>query len=52
MAIDRKGRMVRNLVVKIEAAEPAIGEMKFDILAQLALEPGAVAVAGSSRLNE
>ena len=24
VAIDRKGRMVRNLVVKIEAAEPAV----------------------------
>jgi hypothetical protein len=44
--------VIRHFVVEIEAAEPAIGEMKFDILAQLALEPGAVAVAGSSRLNE
>src|SRR4029077_13583515 len=44
VTIDREGRVIRHFVVEIEAAEPAIGEMKLDILAQLALEPDAVAV--------
>ena len=37
--------MVRNLVVKIEAAEPAIGEVQLDLLAQPPLKAYAVAVA-------
>src|SRR5271170_496034 len=45
VAIDRKGRMVRNLVVKIEAAEPAIGEVQLDLLTQPPLKANAVAVA-------
>jgi hypothetical protein len=44
MAIDRESRMVGNLVVKIEAAEPAVGEVQLDLLAQLPLEANAVAV--------
>ena len=33
----REGRMVRNLVVEIEPAEPPIGQMELDFLGQLAL---------------
>ena len=45
VAIDREGRVVGHFVLEIETAEPAIGEMKLDLLAQLALIPDAVAVA-------
>ncbi len=45
MAIDRERRVMGHLVVETEAAEPTIGEAKFDLLAQLALEADAVAVA-------
>ena len=44
MAIDRESRVVGNLVVEIEAAEPAISEVQLDLLAQLPLEANAVAV--------
>src|SRR5215469_17371809 len=37
--------MVGDLVVKIEPTEPAIGKVKLDLLAQLALRTDAVAVA-------
>jgi hypothetical protein len=37
--------VVRNLVVKIEPAEPPVGKVQFDLLAQLPLETYAVAVA-------
>ena len=37
--------MIGHLVFKIEAAEPAVGQVKLDLLAQLALEADAVAVA-------
>jgi len=37
--------MMRHPVVEIETAEPTIGEVEVDILAQLALEADAVAVA-------
>src|ERR1700688_4254695 len=37
--------MVRNLVLKIEAAEPAIGEVQLDLLAQPPFKANAVAVA-------
>jgi hypothetical protein len=36
--------VVGNLVVKIEPAEPAIGEVQLDLLAQLPLEANAIAV--------
>src|SRR5215469_15594421 len=45
MAIDREGRVIGHFVVEIETAEPPKGEMKLDILTQLALEADAVAVA-------
>jgi hypothetical protein len=32
----REGRVVRDLVVEIEPAEPAIRQMQFDFLGQLA----------------
>jgi hypothetical protein len=37
--------MIRDLVVEIEAAEPAIGEVQFEFLAQLALGTDPIAVA-------
>jgi hypothetical protein len=40
----REGRVVGDLVVKIEAAEPAIGEVQLDLLVQLPLEANAVGV--------
>ena len=45
MAIDRKCRVVRNLVVKIEPAEPPIRKVKRNLLAKPPLETHAVAVA-------
>jgi hypothetical protein len=44
VAIDREGRVVRNLVVEIEAAEPAIGEVQRDLFAKPPLKANAVAV--------
>src|SRR2546423_783214 len=42
--IHREGRMVRNLIVEIELAEPAIGKMQRHLLAQPALMANAIAV--------
>ena len=42
VAIDRERRVMGHLVVESEATEPTIGEVKFDLLAQLALEADAV----------
>jgi hypothetical protein len=36
--------MIRNLVIEFESAEPAIAEMKFDLLAQLPFKADAIAV--------
>ena len=44
MPIDRKRRMVRNLVIKVETAEPPIGEVQLDLLAQPPFEADAIAV--------
>src|SRR5262249_3127679 len=41
----RKGRVVRNLAVKIEPTEPPIGQVQLDFLGQLALRALAIAVA-------
>jgi hypothetical protein len=43
--IDRERRVMGELVVESEATEPTIGEVKFDLLAQLALEADAVTIA-------
>jgi len=45
VAVDRERRVVGHLVVKIEPAEPAIGKVKLDLLAQLPLKADTVAVA-------
>ena len=45
VTIDRKRRMVGHLVVEIEPAEPSIGQVQLDFLAQPPLEADAVAVA-------
>src|SRR5260370_35522092 len=45
VAIDRERRMIRYLVFEFETGEPAIAEMKFDLLAQPPLETDAIAVA-------
>ena len=37
--------MIGNLVIEFEAAEPAIAEMKFDLLAQPPFKADAIAVA-------
>src|SRR5262245_32340674 len=44
VAIDREGRVIGHPVFKIQAAEPTIGQVKLDLLAQLALEADAVTV--------
>ena len=41
----RKRGVMRNLVIEIEPAEPAIGQMQFDFLRQPAFRPSAKAVA-------
>ena len=43
--INRERRMIGNLVIELEAAEPTITEMKFDLLAQLPFKADAIAVA-------
>ena len=43
--VSRQRRVVRNLVFQVEFAEPAIGEVQLDFLAQPALRTDAVAVA-------
>src|SRR5829696_8306080 len=40
----REGRVMRDLVIKVEPAEPTIGQMQLDFLRQLALRPQARAV--------
>src|SRR5262245_55683040 len=45
VAINRERRMIGNLVIELEAAEPTITEMKFDLLAQLPIKADAIAVA-------
>src|SRR5262249_49675891 len=45
VAINRERRMIGNLVIELEAAEPTITEMKFDLFAQLPFKADAVAVA-------
>ena len=45
VAINRERRMFGNLVIKLEAAEPTITEMKFDLLAQFPFKTDAIAVA-------
>src|SRR5262249_30304478 len=45
MPINGERRMIRNLVIEFESAEPAIAEMKFDLLAQLPFKADAIAVA-------
>jgi len=37
--------MIRNLVIEFESAEPAIAEMKVDLLAQPSFKADAIAVA-------
>jgi hypothetical protein len=37
--------VIGHLVIESEATEPTIGEVKFDLLAQLALEADAVTIA-------
>jgi hypothetical protein len=48
VAIDRERRVMGDLVVESEATEPTIGEVKLDLLAQLALETDAVTIATMS----
>jgi hypothetical protein len=42
--VNREGRMVRNPIVEIELAEPAVGKMQRNFLAQPALMTNAIAV--------
>ena len=34
MMVDREGRVIRNAILKTEAAEPLIGQVQLDLLAQ------------------
>src|SRR5665213_1789106 len=45
MAIDRERRMIGHRIVEIEPAEPSVGQMQLDLLAQPPLKADAVAVA-------
>src|SRR6516162_3888904 len=45
MSVDRKSRMVGNVVIEIEATEPAVSEVELNFLAQLPFGADAVAVA-------
>ena len=44
--------MIRNLGVEIKPAEPAIGKMEFDLLAQLALRTDSVAIADNEHADQ
>src|SRR6516165_3657534 len=44
MTIDRKSRMIGNIVLEIEPAKPAIAKVQFDFLAQLAFRTDPIAV--------
>jgi hypothetical protein len=41
IAIDRERRMIGNRVIEIEPAEPSVGQMQLDFLAQPPLEADA-----------
>ena len=45
MAVDRERQVIRNLVIKLEPAEPPICEVHLDLLAQSPLETDSIAVA-------
>src|SRR6202158_6183134 len=45
VTIDRERRVIGHIVVEVEPAEPSVGQMQFDFLAQLPLKTDAVAVA-------
>src|SRR4051794_1714946 len=45
MAVDRERRVIRNLVIEVEPAEPPICEVHLDLLAQSPLEADSIAVA-------
>src|ERR1700676_1526538 len=45
VTIDRERRVIGHIVVEVEPAEPPVGQMQFDFLAQLPLKTDAVAVA-------
>jgi hypothetical protein len=45
MAVDRERRVIRHLVVEIEAAKPLVRKVKFEFFAQPPLETDAVAIA-------
>jgi len=43
--------MIKDLVIEFEAAEPAIGEMKLDLFAQLSFKADAIAVPDNEHPN-
>ena len=45
VTIDRERRVIGHIVVEVEPAEPSVGQMQLDFLAQLPLKMDAVAVA-------
>jgi hypothetical protein len=47
-----KRRMVRNLVVEVELAEPPVGQMQLDFLTELALRADAIAVADDEHSDD
>jgi hypothetical protein len=50
--IDRKRRVMRDLVAEIEFAEPPVSEVRFDLLARAALVSNPVAVPHKDRLSD
>ncbi len=50
--VDRKRRVMRDRVVEIEAAEPPVGKVQPDFLAQTALVSDAVAAPEDQHLSE
>ena len=44
MAVLGKGRMIRDAVTQVEAAEPAIGQVQMNLFAQAAFRPDARAI--------
>src|SRR5215468_4208542 len=51
VTIDRKRRMIRHLVRKIEAAKPPIGEVKINLLTKSSFRPHAVTVADNQHAD-
>jgi hypothetical protein len=52
MAVLREGRMIRHLACQAEPAEPPVGQVQMDLLAQPAFRADAVAIADDQHADQ